>query len=75
MFHSHLIKLQSGIKNGNEVTLNLSSNVIGNSNNETKNKFKIKKSGGFLGRLLGPLLKTGLFSMKNVLIPLDVFIF
>ena len=49
--------------------------MIGNSNNETKNKFKIKKSGGFLGRLLGPLLKTGLLSMKNVLIPLDVFIF
>ena len=28
---------------------------------------KIGKSGGFLGRLLGPLLKPGLSLMKNVL--------
>ena len=28
------------------------------------------KSGGFLGRLLGPLLKTGLPLMKNVIKPL-----
>ena len=28
---------------------------------------KIGQSGGFLGRLLGPLLKTGLSLMKNVL--------
>ena len=27
-------------------------------------------SGGFLGRLLGPLLKTGLTLMKNVIQPL-----
>ena len=32
--NSQLNKLKSGIKNGTEVTLNLSSNVIGNSNNE-----------------------------------------
>ena len=31
---------------------------------------KIGPSGGFLGRLLGPLLKTGLSLMKNVLKPL-----
>ena len=31
---------------------------------------KIGQSGGFLGRLLGPLLKTGLPSMKNALKPL-----
>ena len=30
---------------------------------------KIGKSGGFLGRLLGPLLKPGLSLMKNVLKP------
>ena len=30
----------------------------------------IIKSGGFLGRLLGPLLKTGLPSIKNVIKPL-----
>ena len=31
---------------------------------------KIGQSGGFLGRLLGPLLKTGLPLMRNVLKPL-----
>ena len=31
---------------------------------------KKKQSGGFLGRLLGPLLKTGLPLMKNVIRPL-----
>ena len=34
MSNSQLNKLKSGIKNGSEITLNLSSNVIGNSNNE-----------------------------------------
>ena len=31
---------------------------------------KMIQSGGFLGRLLGPLLKTGLLLMKNVIKPL-----
>ena len=31
---------------------------------------KMMQSGGFLGRLLGPLLKTGLPLMKNVIQPL-----
>ena len=38
--NSQLNKLQSGIKNGTEVTLNLPSNVIGNSND--KNNFPHK---------------------------------
>ena len=29
--------------------------------------YKLMQSGGFLGRLLGPLLKTGLPLMKNVI--------
>ena len=29
------------------------------------------QSGGFLGRLYGPLLKTGLLLIKNVIKPLD----
>ena len=33
--NSQLNKLKSKIKNGTEVTLNLSSNLIGNSNDET----------------------------------------
>ena len=31
---------------------------------------KIEQSGGFIGRLLGPLLKAGLSLLKNVLKPL-----
>ena len=99
MSNSQLNKLKSEIKNGTEVTFKLSSNVIGDSNDE--NNFahnflltnaqvsklrkvfendssadiklsktqlhKIGKSGGFLGRLLRPLLKTGLPLMKNIL--------
>ena len=36
-----LSKLKSGIKNGTEVTLKLSSNVIGNSNDETNFPHKL----------------------------------
>ena len=39
--NSQLNKLKSGIKNGTEVTLNLSSNVIGNSNAETNFSHKL----------------------------------
>ena len=106
---SQLNKLKSGIRNGSEVTLRLSSNIIGNSNDETNfphrllltntyvprlhksfannssanikltktQLYKIGQSGGFLGRLLVPLLKTGLplISLlkplaKSALIPL-----
>ena len=88
----------SGIKNGTEVTLNLSSNAIGNSNDETNflhslllnntqvsrllkafvnnssgniklsrtQLHKIGQSVGFLGRILGPLLKIALPLTKNV---------
>ena len=110
--NSLLNKLKSGIKNGTEVTLKISSNVVGDSNDESNfphkllltntqvsklrktfpnnssaNKklsktqlHKIEQSAGFLGRLLGPLLKTGLPLIgsvlkplaKNVLIPLGL---
>ena len=97
--NSQLNKLNSAIKNGTKVTLNLSSNVVGDSNDE--NNFphkllltstqvaklrkafannssanvelsktqlhKIGQSGGFLERLLGPLLKTELSLIGNVL--------
>ena len=39
--NSQLNKLKSGIKNGSEVTLNLSSNVIRNSNGETNFPHKL----------------------------------
>ena len=88
--NSQLNKLKSKIKNGTEVTLKLSSKIVGDSNNEnnfphkpfTNNSsanmklsktqflkvylkilltvlFYTGQSGGFLGRLLRPLLKTG----------------
>ena len=97
-----LNKLKLRLKDDTEVTLNLSWNVIGNSNDETNFRHrllltntkvsrlykafgnnssakiklsktrlhKIGKSGGFLSRLLGPLLKSGLLLMKGVLEPL-----
>ena len=91
-----LNKLKSGIKSRTKITLKISSNVIGDSNDE--NNFlrkllltntqvsklykafrnnssanikligtqlhKIEESEGFLGRLLGPLIKTGLTFRK-----------
>ena len=100
--NSQLYKLKSAIKNGTKVTLNFSSNVVGDSKDENSfphkllltyaKVFKLRKafannssaniklsktqlhkigqSGGFLGRLLGPLLKTGLPLIGNVLKPL-----
>ena len=92
-----LNKLKSAIKNESEVVLGLSSNMIGNSDDETNfpqkllltnrqaanlckafanhlstdvKLSKMIQSGGFLGRLLGPLLKTGLPLIKNVIEPL-----
>ena len=100
--NSQLNKLKSAVKNENEIAIRLSSNVIGDSNDQTNfphellltdrqvssirkaftnnssvdikfSKTQLSKtieSGGFLGKLLGPLLKTGLPLMKNVLTPL-----
>ena len=100
--NSQLSKLKSAIKNGNDVVLRISSNMVGNSNDNTSfphellltnrqvenirkafanhlstdmklSKTQLSKmiqSGGFLGRLLGPLLKTGLPLMKSVIKPL-----
>ena len=100
--NSQLNKLKSAIKNETDVVLRLSSNMIGNSgdntnfphellltnrqvaiirkafanNLSTDIKFskaqlsKMIQSGGFLAKLLGPLLKTGLPLMKSVIKPL-----
>ena len=99
--NSQLSKLKSGIKNENDVVLRLSSNMVGNSNDNTNyppelflinrqfenvrkafanhlsrdiklSKTQLSKtmqSGEFLGRLLDPLLKTGLPLMKSVIKP------
>ena len=100
--NSQLSKLKSAIKNENDVVLRFSSNMVGNSNDNTNfphellltnrqvanirkafakntsidiklSKTQLSKmiqSGGFLGRVLGPLLKTGLPLMKSVIKPL-----
>ena len=100
--NSQFNKLKSAIKNETDVVLRLSSNTIGNSDDETNfhhkilltnrqvanlfrafanNKsadIKLSKTqlinmiqlGGFLARLLGPLLRTGLPLMKSVTQPL-----
>ena len=96
--NSQLNKVKSGIKNSTELSLKISSGVVGDSNDENNFMHKLLlintqvseilidfangssantklwktqlhslgQLGGFLGRLLGPLLKTGLPYMKNV---------
>ena len=100
--NSQLNKLKSAIKNETDVVLRLSSNMVGNSgdntnfphqllltnrqvanirkafanNLSTDIKFskaqlsKMIQSGGFLGKLLGPLIKTGLPLIESVMKPL-----
>ena len=100
--NSQLNKLKSSIKNETDVVLRISSNMVGNSNDNTNfphellltnrqvanihkafakntstdiklSKTQLSKmiqSAGFLGRLLGPLLKTRLPLMKSVIKPL-----
>ena len=99
MSNSQFNNLKYGIKNGTEVSLKISSNVAGDSNdqnnfpykllltnaqvsrlrksfanNSSVNKklskiqlHKIRQSGGFLDRLLEPLLKIELSLIGNVL--------
>ena len=84
--NSKLNELKSGIQYCTEITFKLSSSVIIGYSHEENNfrhqlsltniklsKAQLHKTGQsweFLDRLLGPLLKTGLPLMKNVLKPL-----
>ena len=100
--NSQLNKLKSSIKNETDAVLRISSNMVGNSNDNTNfphellltnrqvaniwkafakntstdiklSKTQLSKmiqSGGFLRRLLGLLLKTGLPLMKSIIKPL-----
>ena len=58
----------------NRQVANLRKSFASNSSTDIKlsktQLFKMIQSGGFLGRLLGPLLKTGLPQIKNVIKPL-----
>ena len=100
--NSHFNELKSAVRNETDVVLRLSSNMIGNSDDNTNfphellltnrqvanlhkafakntstdimlSKTQLSRmiqSGGFLGRLLDPLLRTGLPLMKSVIKPL-----
>ena len=99
MSNSQFNNLKYGIKNGTEVSLKISTNVAGDSNDQNNFPYKllltnaqvsrlrksfannssvntklskiqlhkIRQSGGFLDRLLEPLLKIGLSLIGNVL--------
>ena len=81
LLNSQLNKLKSAIKNKTEVFLRLLPKVIGNSDDKTNFPRKLlltnrqvpnlhNQSRTFLGRLLGPLLKTRVPLIKNVIKPL-----
>ena len=80
--NSQLKKLKSAIKNKTEVVLRLSSNMIGNSDDETNFPHKLLLTNRQVANLrkvipnnlstdinFGPLSKTGLPLMKNVIKP------
>ena len=58
--NTQVSKLRKAFANNSSANIKLSKTQL----------YKTGQSGGFLGRLLGPLLKTGLPLMKNVLKPL-----
>ena len=63
MSNSQLSKLKTGVKNGIEVTLNLSSNMVGDSNNETNFYHKLLITDTQVSRLLPMVLFTSLPGM------------
>ena len=63
MCNSQLSKLKTGVKNGIEVTLNLSSNMVGDSNNETNFYHKLLITDTQVSRLLQMVLFTSLPGM------------
>ena len=58
--NTQVSKLRKAFANNSSANIKLSKTQL----------HKIRQLGGFLGRLLGPLLKTGLLLMKNALKPL-----
>ena len=58
--NTQVLRLRKAFANNTSANIKLSKTLL----------HKIGQSGGFLGRPLGPLLKTGLHLMKNVLKPL-----
>ena len=58
--HLQFLKLSNAFENGSSANIKLSKTQL----------HKIGQSGGYLSRLLGPLLKTGLSLIENALKPL-----
>ena len=52
MSNSQLIKLKLGVKNGTDITLKISSNVIEDSNNETNFPYKLLLTNRQVSKLL-----------------------
>ena len=64
MYNSQLNKLKSEIKIGTEVTLNLSSNMIGNSNDETNFLHKLFQTDRQISRLRKTFAKNSSANIK-----------
>ena len=62
--NSQLNNLKSGIKNGTGVTLNLSSNVIGDSNNETNFPHKLLLTNTQIPRICKALVNGSSVNIK-----------
>ena len=52
MSNSQLIKLKLGVKNGTDITLKISSNVVKDSNNETNFPYKLLLTNRQVSKLL-----------------------
>ena len=63
--NSQLDKLKSGMKNGTEVTLNFSSNVVGNSNDEANFPHKLLLTNTQILRLCKALANGSWANLKN----------
>ena len=62
--NSQLNKLKSAIKNGTKVTLNLSSNFIGNSNDETNFRHKLLLNDAQISKICKAFASSSLANIK-----------
>ena len=65
--NSQLIKLKSGIKNRIEVTLNLSSKLVGNSNDETNFPFKLMLTDALISKIQKAFANASTVNINNCL--------
>ena len=65
--NSQLIKLKSGIKNRIEVTLNLSSKLVGNSNDETNFPYKLMLTNAHISKIQKAFTNASTVNINNCL--------